>query len=104
MTNGSPGCTRRTGGFVALKLVQSWFLVTRCMAVAPLLVEWSRMSMLQDSVACFHVCEEVMAGSTTNLAHKDCMSKELSCSYGPLLPLARVQTLVIWLLTLSMLM
>ena len=37
ITNGSPGWTRRTGGCVALKLVQSWSLVTRFMTVAPFL-------------------------------------------------------------------
>src|SRR2546428_13501735 len=36
ITNGSPGWTRRTGGCVALKLVQSWSLVTLCMIVSPL--------------------------------------------------------------------
>src|SRR5882672_78878 len=42
ITNGSPGWTRRTGGFWALKLVQSWSLVTLFMSVSPLPDEHSR--------------------------------------------------------------
>src|SRR5262249_20752146 len=42
ITNGSPGWTWRTGGFLALKLVQSWSLVALFMPVSPLLAEFSR--------------------------------------------------------------
>src|SRR5437899_3853676 len=37
ITNGSPNWTWRTGGFLALKLVQSWSLVALFMPVSPLL-------------------------------------------------------------------
>jgi hypothetical protein len=55
------------------------------------------MGMLQDSVACFHACDD--KPGTQRL-----YDQELSCSCGPLLPLAWVQTLVIWMLTLGVLM
>src|SRR5712691_10944337 len=42
ITNGSPGWTWRTGGCLALKLVQSWSLVALFMPVSPLLSELFR--------------------------------------------------------------